>query len=352
MMIRNFYIQDILSQPAALRKALEHFDPHRLMPIAQGLASRVYDRIIITGMGASLYAAYPAWLELTRASIPSLLVDGSELLHYARSLLNERTLLWVLSQSGLSAEVVALLDELDSSPVGGLLAITNDPASPLGAAADAAVFLHAEPEISVSTRTYLNTLALAQLTALALVGAPLEKNYSGLQQTADSLDLYLQEWQQHVQVIGAMVGRPKSLVVLGRGPSMANVQTGALVQMEAAKFPALAMAAGQFRHGPLELVGSGDVQILLAGESVTLPLQRRLFEDLSALRTTPLWLDCRLKEDTPVPPDACFPAPLVPDAGLVLGEILPLQLLSVYLAQMAGREPGKFRYISKVTTQE
>jgi glucosamine--fructose-6-phosphate aminotransferase (isomerizing) len=352
MMIPNFYLQDILSQPEALRTALEHFDPHSLMSITQGLASQAYDRIVITGMGASLYGAYPAWLILTRASIPSLLVDGSELLHYARSLLSERTLLWVLSQSGFSAEVVALLDELSSSPVGGLLALTNDPASTLARAADAAVYLHAEPEISVSTRTYLNTLALAQLTALALVGSPLENTFSGLQQTAVSLELYLQEWQQHVRMIGAMVGQPKSLAVLGRGPSMANVQTGALVQMEAAKFPALAMAAGQFRHGPLELVGPGDVQILLAGESVTLPLQHRLFEDLSALGTTPLWLDCRLKEDAPVPQDACLPAPQVPDAGLVLGEILPLQLLSVYLAQLAGREPGKFRYISKVTTQE
>jgi glucosamine--fructose-6-phosphate aminotransferase (isomerizing) len=351
-MIPNFYIQDILSQPDALRTGLGQFNPHRLMPMTQGLAYREYDRIIITGMGASLYGAYPAWLILTRASIPSLLVDGSELLHYARGLLNERTLLWVLSQSGLSAEVVALLDELSASPVGGILAMTNDPGSPLASAADAAVFLHAEPEISVSTRTYLNTLALAQLTALALVGAPLEKTYAELQQAVDSLELYLREWQLHVQEIGAMVGRPNSLAVLGRGPSLANVQTGALVQMEAAKYPALGMAAGQFRHGPLELVGTGDVQILLAGEDITLSLQRRLFEDLYAFGTTPLWLDCRLKKETSIPPEACLPAPQVPDAGLALGEILPLQLLSVHLAQLAGREPGKFRYISKVTTKE
>jgi glucosamine--fructose-6-phosphate aminotransferase (isomerizing) len=352
MMIPNFYVQDFLSQPEALRTALKYFDPHSLSPITQSLASRAFDRIVITGMGASLYGAYPAWLILTRASIPTLLVDGSELLHYARSLMNEHTLLWVLSQSGLSAEVVALLDDLRSAPVGGLLAMTNDPASPLAQAADAAVFLHAEPEKSVSTRTYLNTLALAQLTALALVGAPFQATYTELQQTAGSLELYLQEWQQHVQAIGAMVGQPKSLAVLGRGPSMANVQTGALVQMEAAKYPALAMAAGQFRHGPLEFVGPGDVQILLAGEAITLPLQRRLFDDLRALQATPLWLECSSKIDPSIPPEARVPAPNVPGTGLPLGEILPLQLTSVYLAQSAGLEPGKFRYISKVTTQE
>jgi glucosamine--fructose-6-phosphate aminotransferase (isomerizing) len=348
----NFYVQDILSQPDALRTALERFDPVLLTPATQRLADGAYDRIIITGMGASLYGAYPAWLLLTRASIPALLVDGSELLHYTRTLLSERTLLWVLSQSGLSAEIVALLKILKDTPVGALLATTNDPASPLAQAAGVTILLQAEPEQSVSTRTYLNTLALAQLVALTLLSAPLEPVYGELRRTADGLESYLQSWQQHVKAIGALVGRPRSLAVLGRGPSLANVHTGALVQMEAAKFPALAMVAGQFRHGPLELVATGDVQVLLAGETITRPLQRRLFSDLLSLHTTPLWLECTPQMDVSIPPEARLPAPQVPGAGLPLGEILPLQLLSVFLAQTAGLEPGKFRYIMKVTTQE
>jgi glutamine---fructose-6-phosphate transaminase (isomerizing) len=348
----NFYVQDILSQPQALRTALEKFDPASLSRVARSFACGEYDRIIITGMGASLYSAYPAWLQLARASVPALLVDGSELLHYARNLLNARTLLWVQSQSGLSAEIVALLDVLRDDPVGRLLAITNEPASPLAQAAEEAVFLHVKPEKSVSTRTYLNTLALAQLVALALVGTPLEPAYSELGQTADSLEAYLQDWEQHVQTIGARVGQPKSLTILGRGPSLANVYTGALVQMEAAKFPALALPAGQFRHGPLEFVGPRDVQVLLAGEDATSHLQQRLFDDLVALRANPLWLACSQDLASSIPDDACLPAPHVPGIGLPLGEMLPLQLLSVYLAQSAGREPGKFRYISKVTAQE
>jgi glucosamine--fructose-6-phosphate aminotransferase (isomerizing) len=352
MTIPNFYVRDILSQPQALRSALDKFNPDVLARAAQGYARRAYDRIIITGMGASLYGAYPAWLLLTGASIPALLVDGSELLHYTRHLLNETTLLWILSQSGLSAEIVALLEVLSDHPVGGMLAITNDPSSPLAKAAEAAIFLHAEPEQSVSTRTYLNTLALAKLVALTLIGAPLEPAYTELRQTADALEIYLQEWEQHVQRIGALVGQPKSLTVLGRGPSLANVYTGALVQMEAAKFPALAIPAGQFRHGPLELVEPRDVQVLLAGDGPTSHLQRRLFEDLASLQTTPLWLECNQNVNAAIPGDARLPAPNVLGAGLPLGEILPLQLLSVYLAQSAGREPGKFRYISKITTRE
>jgi glucosamine--fructose-6-phosphate aminotransferase (isomerizing) len=202
-------------------------------------------------MGASLYGAYPAWLLLTRASIPALLVDSSEPLHYTHNLLNENTFLWILSQSGFGAEIVALLEVLSAHPVGGLLAITNDPASPLAQAAGASILLNAKPEQSVSTRTYLNTLALVQMSALALIGAPLEPAYTELQQTADALEVYLEGWEQHIQRIGAMVSQPKSLALLGREPSLANVYTGALVQMEAAKFPALAIPLGSFVTVPL-----------------------------------------------------------------------------------------------------
>jgi glucosamine--fructose-6-phosphate aminotransferase (isomerizing) len=261
-------------------------------------------------------------------------------------------LLWVQSQSGLSAEIVALLEVLHDYPAGGLLAITNEPSSPLAQAAKEVVLLHVEPEQSVSTRTYLNSLALAQLVALTLVGNPLQTAYSELGQTADALEAYLQDWDQHVQTIGALVGQPKSLTILGRGPSLANVYTGALVQMEAAKFPALAVPAGQFRHGPLEFVGPRDVQVLLAGDDATFHLQQRLFDDLVALQASPLWLECSQNLDAAIPGGARLPAPHAPGIGLPLGEMLPLQLLSVYLAQSEGREPGKFRYITKVTAQE
>jgi glucosamine--fructose-6-phosphate aminotransferase (isomerizing) len=92
--------------------------------------------------------------------------------------------------------------------------------------------------------------------------------------------------------------------------------------------------------------------VILAGDDATSHLQQRLFEDLAALQTTPLWLECNHNENAVIPGSARIPAPGVPGVGLPLGEILPLQLMSVYLAQSAGREPGKFRYISKITVRE
>ena len=79
----NLYIQDILAQPEALRLALSNFSVQNLARIQRGLSQNEFDRILITGMGASYNAAYPAYLYLTSQSIPVMLVNAAELLHYS-----------------------------------------------------------------------------------------------------------------------------------------------------------------------------------------------------------------------------------------------------------------------------
>ncbi|MEP6896009.1 MAG: hypothetical protein ABI986_10415 [Chloroflexota bacterium] len=51
------YILDILSQPKSLRTVLEQFDPTHLEPLAKAIRGNEFDRILITGMGGSLYAS-------------------------------------------------------------------------------------------------------------------------------------------------------------------------------------------------------------------------------------------------------------------------------------------------------
>jgi membrane protease YdiL (CAAX protease family) len=63
-MTDNPYILDILSQPQAMQAALDGFDPVPLVPLADGIQRGEFDRLVLTGMGGSLYACYPAWLAL------------------------------------------------------------------------------------------------------------------------------------------------------------------------------------------------------------------------------------------------------------------------------------------------
>jgi|YNPNPStandDraft_1061719.scaffolds.fasta_scaffold00634_5 glucosamine--fructose-6-phosphate aminotransferase (isomerizing) len=344
----NPYVGDILSQADSLKNALRRFDPAPLQPLAARLRAGGFGRIILTGMGASFYAAYPIWLRLAQAGLPAFWVDTAELLHYARPLITDDSLVWILSQSGRSAEIVALLDSLKGTPA-ALLATVNDLESPLALSAKAHLIpIHAEPELTVSTRTYLNTLAAAQLAALVFIGEDVQQGWETLQSAAEAIAAYLADWKIHLETIGALVPPPRTLALLGRGVSLASAYTGALILGEASKVGAIALQAGQFRHGPMELAGENLTALLFAGAAQTRQLLERLHADLIQYGARAVWI---------APDDADQPKPRLPmpeaaGIALPLAEIIPIQLLTIHLALQNGIEPGAFFHSGKVTLSE
>ena len=362
----NIFLTDILSQPAALRKMLQGSDLHGLEPLRVALQTGHFKNIIFTGMGASWSGLYPAWLQLASEGFPAIWLDSAELLHHAPALINRDSLIWIASQSGRSAEIVGLLDIVDQVRPGGLIAITNDPDSPLGqcAAHSGGILLQllADPEVSVSTRTYLNTLALGQMAARTLTGViPIARTLlavqADLQCTADSLESYLADYQDHLTALSVIFRDkpfPPKLVFLGRGPSLASVFTGALNVQEAAKLPTMGMQSAEFRHGPLEIADQ-DLNVLIflgSPKSKAAALNRRLWVDLQNIGAS-AWLighgELASNEDDL---QGLFRLPTVPETGLTLMEMLPVQLLCSYLADRQGLEPGSFRHIGKVTNRE
>ncbi|OGO36866.1 MAG: hypothetical protein A2W35_04095 [Chloroflexi bacterium RBG_16_57_11] len=346
-MDENTYIQDILSQPAALLAALDRFDLDPLRPYTRALRNGEYDRLILTGMGASGYAAYPAWLQLLKAGFPAFWVDCAELSHYARPLITKRSFVWLISQSGRSAEILRLLDLMQATPPAAFIATTNDLASPLAQAAGLTLLLEAAVEETVSTRTYLNSLAISQLVARALCLEDLDPDYYDLRKAADGIASYLANWDEHLLTLEGLVGKPQHLLLVGRGPSMAAVLTGALIIGEAAKFPALALNAAQFRHGPLEMAGSQLTVLVFGGPDETAALNRHLLHELLGFGTAAFWLSPSPQGEIPA-----LPMPQASGIGLPLAEIVPVQLLSVNLARQTGHVPGKFLYSGKVTITE
>lgn len=340
-MTDNPYILDILSQPDALKTALDQFDPVPLAPLAKAIRDNDFDRILITGMGGSLYASYPVWLMLAEAGLPALWVDTAELIHHTPALVTPKTLLWLVSQSGRSAEIVSAID---LKPV-ALLATVNDLESPLAKAGHYHVPIHAGAEHTVSTRTYVNTLAVGQLAALALLGRDVGPAHAALMRTVSRMRSYLADWESRVLEIGEAVGYPKRLATLGRGASLAATYTGALILGEASKYMATPYQAGEFRHGPLELATQDLTVLLFAGPQVTRDLNLRLLKELRGYKVSAFWLGSGQNEWQIEIPD-------VPAIGLPLMEILPLQLLSIHLAGQIGIEPGRFFRTGKITLAE
>jgi glutamine---fructose-6-phosphate transaminase (isomerizing) len=331
------YVADIRAQPQALQQLLDSpIDPAALKLLG---APERFGRVVLTGMGASLHAQYPAFLTLAAAGLPVWHVETAELLGEAAGLLTADTLLWVTSQSGRSAEITALLDRLPGRRP-AVFAFTNDTASPLAGSADAVIELHSGQEHAVGTRSYVNSLAAHLRAVTAALG---RQTPADVKETPARLADYLAGWDEHLATWDAAVSQ-QILFAVGRGASPAAARTGGLIVKEAAKTPLEAMSAAQFRHGPLEMADGRLCVIVLQGAPSDAPLNRRLADDLSSFGANAIVLGS--------PGDAS--APRLPavhsDEARPLAEILPFQLLSVVLAERLGLEPGTFHQIAKVTT--
>jgi glucosamine--fructose-6-phosphate aminotransferase (isomerizing) len=343
----NPYIEDILSQPEELKNILHNLDLTPLKPIKQLIEQGQIDRIVITGMGASLYGIYPAWMLLTQAGFSAFWVDTAELAHYLPNLITPRTLLWMVSQSGRSAELMHFFGQSALPKPRMIFAITNDLSSSLAKAAEVILPINTRAELTVSTRTYLNTLAISQLVAMELTGKSTQSGFEELIQATDSIKTYLENWQAHVETLKQIIGLPRNLVILGRGASLAAAYTGALIIGEASKFPALALNAAEFRHGPLELVNPDLSVMILAGADATLALNRRLADDIARLGGLAYWVSPQPELDIPL-----IQMPSSAGLGMPVAEIVPFQILSLAVAQLKGIEPGKFYQSGKITLTE
>ena len=333
------YLDDIVAQPGALSELIRQGpDPGAVDVLTRRLHS--VDRIVLTGMGASHFALYPTYLRLVQLGLPAWWVETSELLHHQDRLVTDTTLVWIASQSGRSIEAKVMAEALHTQGA-PILATTNDPESPLAARAEAVIPLRMDAEDAVSTRSYVNTLAANDMT----LNAALDVDESGdTPAVVEAVSSYLAELQAHLDQMRDVVGVPTRLFVVGRGVSLAAAWTGALVIKEAAKVPVEGTNAAQFRHGPLELADARLTVLLLPGGDATRPRMRRLAEDLCGYGAQAIWLGA----DAPSAAQS-LAAPAGQGIAQAIAEIVPLQLLSVSLAQLTGVDPGVFRHLGKVT---
>jgi glucosamine--fructose-6-phosphate aminotransferase (isomerizing) len=301
-----------------------------------------FDRIILTGMGSSLNALYPSYLRLSAAGFTVWHEDSAELLINLSGRIKGKTLFWIASQSGESAESTQLIQTLKAKTDDiTILGFTNYPTSTLGINSDFICHIHCGPEMTVSTKSYLNTLLAAGMFTSKILKQKLDPEVINAPQI---LKDYLGNWIQHFELIDQLLEQ-NIIFVIGRGESMAAARTGSLIIKEASRQGIEGLTTAQFRHGPLEMASPEVAVFIYEGAGEQRNLNSQMFTDLENLKANPIWITSQKKA---LHPGISAPE-LNSDLLRPIGEIIVMQLLTLVLAFRKGDEPGKFRQISKIT---
>jgi len=337
------YFHDVMAQPQALRATHAWLaEPGRWRHVQQFVAARPWTRVVLTGMGSSYHTFHPLNLALIAAGRTPVMMEASELIHYGLALCDEHTLVIAASQSGASAEIVRLLE---AKPRAAMLGVTNTAGSPLARGAGTVLLVQAGPEHSVSCKTYVAGMLALQWLAGLITGADEQQTLQRLGAAADLVESYLQSWPAHIQALAARLRGKRQLFLAGRGSSLSAVGTGALITKEATRVHAEGMSSAAFRHGPLEMLQADMWVGVFSGDERTHALNVRLVHDLAAAGG-----HC-----DEIGTGAALGAFRLPAGDALLQpilEILPVQMMTLALAALAGREAGPFERASKITATE
>jgi glucosamine--fructose-6-phosphate aminotransferase (isomerizing) len=342
--VEGNYLSDLLNQPQALD---DTFAGLQVSPALQRLLQRLRDgalqRIVLTGMGSSFYALHPLNLKLIEHGFTSVMAETSELIHYMPRLLAPGTLLIAVSQSGESAEIVRLLrmNRMGSA----ILGLTNTPNSQLALVSDAAALTHAGQEFSVSCKTYVATLMALEWVGDQLCSVDVTYTRQGLAKASPAVSEYLTRWRSHVECLAEELTGIRHLFLVGRGASLAAAGTGGLIVKESDHFHAEGMSSAAFRHGPFEMISDDVLVLVFSGDRRASSLNMRLVQDILACggRASVVGEDASSE---------VFRVPQSPESVRPILEILPVQMITLALAALAGREAGRFEVASKVTASE
>ena len=341
-------MEEIAQQPAVLSGLRKFYTSPGAIPskALRAMVNRWPPTVVFTGMGSSMYAAYPAQAYLNSRGIRALIWETGELVEHLRKFHGADILLVVVSQSGETAEVLRLLEAFPRKE--GLVAVCNTEASPLARRANLLLPMMAGRPAAVGTKTYACAVAVLMYLAVAISRKPSQALTQALMQAIEAQEKILERDDELTLPTVEYFNNPHYVALLSRGADLASAYQGALLFKEVAKMGAEPMSAAQFRHGPMEIIDPAQRYIIFARQSEIGPKRRadsglfKLAMDIRKLGgRVLLYADAPFADVTNVRQVPVEPVRL----GLgTLIDIVDIQLLVHELALRAGLEPGSFRF--------
>ena len=267
----NKFLKEIEEQPNALKETLHFFAEgegrESLKRAVMLWKLGLYDKIIFTGMGSSFFISHAATCLLNPLKVTSFAINAGELLHYQFSLLNKKTLLVCISQSGESYEVVNILERLPVDIT--VIAISNEAESTLAKKAHVSLLSKAGAEDMTSTKTFISTYLVVYLLSLQISGKFDQTAISEIQTTIQTVSDLLNNRDRWLANAVRTIAHTPFVQLVARGTTFAASQQSALMLMEATRNPASALLGGEFRHGPMEMVREGFRAVVFAPSGTT-----------------------------------------------------------------------------------
>ncbi len=357
----HFMMKEIMEQPGAVKATIAPrirdgrvaFD--ELTLTAEEL--REIRQIVITACGSAYYAGCAARYALERLTrIPVVLELASEL-RYSDPLIDEHTLLIVISQSGETADTIAALKECKARGA-RTLAVVNVVGSTVAKLADNTVYTWAGPEIAVATtKGYTTQVSVLYLLAVYIgdkLGL-LENEYKTL---VKDLQLLPRRIQQTIDLNTAIPDlakkyhASKALFFIGRNTDYAVSLEGALKMKEISYLHSEAYAAGELKHGTIALIEEHTPVIALCCNPAIMGKTLSNIVEVKSRGAEVLALTFRSNQKIiSVADDLLF----IPDTDPLFSavtEIVPLQLLAYHVAKENGCDIDKPKNLAKSVTVE
>lgn len=315
------------------------------------------DRIIIVGCGTAYYAGLVGEYMLeSHAGIPVEVELGSEF-RYRKPVINERTAVLAISQSGETADTLEAIRE--GRRHGALtLGIVNTVGSTIARETDAGFYNHAGPEIGVaSTKAFVS-----QLTALALLtiflGRQRTMSEEKGREVAEEL-LRLPEKLKDIlarrETIRALAGtyaHARDFLYVGRTFNAPIAYEGALKLKEVSYMHAEGCGAGEMKHGFIAMIDEKFPTFAIATKSAVYEKMLSNIQEIRARKGPVLAIVTEGDRDVSTLADDIFTVPETLELLSPILNVVPLQLFAYYVACEKGLNPDRPRNLAKSVTVE
>jgi glucosamine--fructose-6-phosphate aminotransferase (isomerizing) len=359
----HFMLKEIYEQPVALQNAQRgRLDFEDGMSRLAGLQLQLdellsINRVILTACGTSWHAALIGEYLIEDLSRIPVEVEYASEFRYRSPIIPDGTVVFVISQSGETADTLAALREAKRKGA-TVLGICNVVGSTIARETNGGIYIHAGPEIGVaSTKAFTSQIMVLSLVTLLLGRMrhmSIEKGrqlLEGIRNIPTQVQLILDNAEQ-VKRIADMYCDHNNFLYLGRGINFPVALEGALKLKEISYIHAEGYPAAEMKHGPIALIDENMPVVVIALKDQVYDKVLSNIQEIKARNGRVIAVASQGDDEITRLADHVIYIPNVLYHLSPMLSIIPLQLLAYYIALNRGRDVDQPRNLAKSVTVE